>query len=318
MPASDRSAPAPSAAVSPPAAAALLGAVIVLWGVNWPIMKIGLADIGPFAFGAVRMGAAALILAGIALARGRLRLPDREDWPIVASIGLLQLGVYVGLITWALQSVDAGRSAVLAYTTALWVVPGAALLLGERLSRAKAAGFALGMAGVAAMFQPAAVDWSDRDALVGNAVLLFAAMVWAAQILHARGHRWRAPLLDLAWLQFALGTLVLAAAALVLEGGRPIGWTPSLVAVLLYNGPVATAFCFTAMISVQRALPAVSTSLGTLGVPLVGVLSSALWLGEPVGLPLLAGLALIAGGIALVFLSDRPRGPRPRAAGPKG
>lgn len=84
------------------------------------------------------------------------------------------------------------------------------------------------------------------------------------------------------------------------------------MAVLIYNGPLATAFCFWAMVSVNRALPAITTSLGTLGVPAVGVLTAVLWLGEPLSWSDGLGLVLIVSGLACVSWADRPR---PTAAG---
>jgi drug/metabolite transporter (DMT)-like permease len=291
--------------VSSRSAWGLLALVILLWGANWPVMKLGLQDMPPLTFAAARMVLGALCLFAVNGACGRLNLPDRHDLPIVLSVGLLQMAVFLVLVNIALLYVPAGRSAILAYTTALWVVPGAALLLGERLTRGRLAGLILGMAGVAVMFNPAAFDWHDRGTLIGNGLLLLAAAAWAAPIIHVRGHRWHASPLQLAPWQFTTGALVLVPLALLFEGDRPIHWTTSLSAVLFYNGPIATAFCFWAIVTVNRALPAITTSLGTLGVPVAGVLFSALWLGEALTWTNLAGLVLIGAGMAVLALSDR-------------
>jgi drug/metabolite transporter (DMT)-like permease len=102
-----------------------------------------------------------------------------------------------------------------------------------------------------------------------------------------------------------LGALpVLLALAFVFEGDAEIAWSGELIAILLFNGPVATAFCFWAVVTVQRSLPAISTSLGLLGVPTAGVILSALLLGETLSLTRVGGLALIVGGMALVNLAD--------------
>ncbi|MFD1380587.1 hypothetical protein [Fodinicurvata halophila] len=83
--------------------------------------------------------------------------------------------------------------------------------------------------------------------------------------------------------------------------------------VIAYNGPIATGFCYWATITVTRSLPAISTSLGLLGVPMVGVGSSVLLLGERLTPSLLLGLVGIVAGLALVNLADlraQQNGPR--------
>lgn len=289
---------------APRGAVPLLAAVVLVWGVNWPAMKLALLDVGPFTFAALRMAIGAACLFALAAARGRLRPPERADWPIVASVGLLQMGLYLLLVNLALAHVPAGRSAILAYTTPLWVVPGAALLLGERLTRARVAGLALGMAGVAAMLNPLALDWRDPDVRLGHGLLMLAALAWAAQIVQVKRHRWRGSPLDLAPWQFLVALALLAPLALAFEHGRPVAWGPRLLALAAFNGVVASAFCFWAAVTVNRALPAITTSIGMLGVPAVGVASSWALLGERPGAAELAGLALIGGGLLVLALAE--------------
>ena len=118
----------------------LLGAVIVLWGVNWPIMKVGLESIGPFTFAASRMVLGGITMFTVAAATGNLTWPHRKDWPVVISVGLIQLAAFIGMVTFALQFVPAGRSSILAYTTPLWVLPISFLLLHESVNGWKLVG----------------------------------------------------------------------------------------------------------------------------------------------------------------------------------
>ena len=85
------------------------------------------------------------------------------------------------------------------------------------------------------LFNPLAFDWHDGGALFGNGVLLAAAVLWASSILHIRSHRWQAPPFYLIPWEMALATAVLGTLALLVEGWRPIEWTPTLVALLLYS-----------------------------------------------------------------------------------
>jgi drug/metabolite transporter (DMT)-like permease len=296
--------PASAGTVPPRLALLLLGAVIVLWGVNWPVMKVGLQSIPPFWFAVARLSLGAATLFAVLAWRGLLRRPTRRDLPVMASVGLLQMALFLALINSGLQTVEAGRSSLLAYTTPLWVTPAAMIVLGERMGRLKTAGWLLGMGGLAVLFNPLGFDWSDPRTVLGNGLLLGGAVAWATAIVHVRRHRWDSTPLQLAPWQMLLAIPFLTAAALVAEPVSAIepGW--ALWAVLLYNGPVATAFCFWAAVTLTSSLPAITTSLGFLGVPMVGIASAALWLGEPVTPTLALGLLLILGGLAAVNLAE--------------
>lgn len=293
-----------TASPTPARAYLLLGAVIVLWGINWPIMKVGLGAIGPLWFAAARVLTGALCLFAVLAFQGRLKIPGRADLPILLSVGVFQVGITLGLMHSAVEYVAAGRSAILAYTTPLWVTPLAALILKERLTVARLTGLALGLAGVILMFNPTAVDFSDPNALKGNAMLLGAAISWACVIVHIRVHKWvLSPLQMMPW-QMLLGGTIVGTAATLFESWDRIVWSWPLAAVLAYNGPIASAFCFWAIVSVSRGLPAVSTALGSLGVPLVGVVSSVWFLGERLSTADIVGLALIALGVARIATAD--------------
>ncbi len=289
----------------PRAAIILLGAIILLWGVNWPIMKVGLNGIGPFSFAASRMVLGGLTMFLAAALTGQLAWPHRQDWPVVISVGLIQIAAFIAMVTYALQFVPAGRSSILAYTTPLWVLPISMLLLKESVDKWKLIGFLLGFAGVVVMFNPASFDWHDPDVLLGNGILMFAAMLWAVLITQIRGHQWHGTPLSLAPWQFLVATLALLPIAFYLEGDQPIHWSGELWAVILYNGPIATGFCTWAIVTVTRALPALTTSLGTLGVPVTGVVASALVLNEPITGSNLGGLLLIVGGLGVLAISER-------------
>lgn len=296
-------------AIAPRKAWPLLFLVVLLWGCNWPVMKVGLAYIPPLHFAAARMILGGVTLALVAAALGVLRPPRRADMPLVLGVGLLQMAGFLGLVTIALQYVPAGRSAILAYTTSLWVVPLAAVFLHERLGALKAMGLVLGLAGVAVMFNPLGFDWRDPHVLLGNGLLLLAALLWALLIVLVRGYPGASSPLTLGVWQFLLAAVVLVPLALALEDTAAIVPGPALAAVLAYNGPAATAFCFWGMITVTQALPAITTSLASLAVPVLGSLAAAVALGERITLTNGAGLGLILAGLVLVSLADWRRRP---------
>jgi drug/metabolite transporter (DMT)-like permease len=285
----------------------LLASLMLIWGANWPILKLGVRHIPPLWLAADRMILAGLVLAAIQAVSGGLRLPPRRTWPLLASIGLLQIGVFNICMNLALLHVEAGRSAILAYTTPLWVAPGAVLLLREPLGRLGVAGVALGLAGVVALFNPATFAWDDHEALIGNALLLLAALSWAVAILHVRASRDApSPLAVAPWTLLVAG-VPLTILALVREGAPPLGFDGYGWFVLAYNVFPATAFGIWAAITVQRAVPAVISSLSFLGVPVCGLLLSSWWLDEALTVGKLVGLGLILCGVAVVTMAGVQR-----------
>lgn len=295
-------------ALGPGRAYGLLALVILLWGSNWPIMKVGLESITPLWFGVSRMVLGAATLFTVLVITRRFIIPRRADWPVIVSVGVLQMCGFMGFVNLALLHVDAGRSAILAYTTPLWVTPAAVLLLGERLNATKGVGLALGLSGVAMLFNPLGFDWGDRDQVIGNAILMLSALGWAGAIIHVRAHTWTSSPLQLAPWQMLVALPVLLSLAIGYEGFAQPQWSAQLWIIILYNGVLATAFCFWAALTVTRSLPAISTSLGFLGVPVTGVVISALWLGEAMTVSLVGGLLLILAGMALVNLAGLRRG----------
>jgi len=282
----------------------LLLLVIVLWGVNWPIMKVGLQHITPLWFTAIRLLLGAAFLFALLAFQGRLALPVRSDLPAFLSVAILQFTVGLALVHIALTWVEAGRSAILAYTTPLWVMPMAALALGERVTLAKAAGLVLGIMGVGVLFNPAAFDMSDRHQIIGNVMLIASAFTMAVVIVHIRRHKFIATPLQLMPWQMLAGGVLLAIGAFIFEGIPKIEMSLPVLTILAYNGPIASALCLWAYATVMRSLPATSTAFGSLGVPVAGMIFSSLALGEPLSGDKTVGLSLISGGVAILVFAD--------------
>ncbi|MGE8362774.1 DMT family transporter [Pseudomonas sp.] len=285
----------------------LLVLAILVWGANWPVMKSGLEHIGPLWFAASRFALGGLCLFVVQLGTGTLRVPTRRDLPLVISVGLLQMLTFTVLGTYAMLQVDAGRSAVLAYTTPLWVVPAALLFFGERVSRRQVVGVLLGLAGVIALLNPFSLDWSDTALLKANLMLLLASLAWALCILHLRHSKGDSTAYQLAPWQMLLATVPLLALAGYFEGPFNGDGSRSLWLIALFVGPLATAFCFCAVNAASMWLSSTSMSTAMLGVPVVGLLMSSAFLGETLTADLIIGVLAIVGGIALISWSGRKR-----------
>jgi drug/metabolite transporter (DMT)-like permease len=291
--------------------------VVIAWGLTWPVNKLMLLSMPPVWAVALRSALAALGSFGLALALGRLARPRREDVPVLLSITLCHMVGFTLLTTFGLTVVPAGRSVVLAYTTPLWVTPGAALFLGERLTTRRTVGVLIGLLGLATLFNPFDFDWTSRDAVLGNAAIVAGALLWAGAILHTRGHDWRSTPFELLPWQLLLAAVILLPLALAVEGAPGWTWTPTLAGLLVYAGLPGSALPYWAVAMAGRRLPAFTISLGLLATPVLSVIVSTLWLHEPLTASLVIAIALILGGIAIgADLHGRLGPPRVRISRP--
>ena len=286
-------------ALSRRSAFCLFAIVIFAWGLNWTVVKLTLEYMTPLWLAAFRSGLAAVVLFFVMLSTNNLRIPKRGDMPVVCSIALLHMTAFTALMVLGIQFVPAGRSIVLGYTTPIWVIPAAVLLLHERLTTPRIAGMAMGFAGLVVMFNPLAFDWNDERALLGNGLILLSALCWAISIIHTRAHKWISTPFELVFWEVLLASAALTLLACVFEGIPQVRWSVRLALLLAYGSVVSVALAYWAMAMVNRSLPAMTTSLGVLATPVVGLLCSMVVLGEDFSLALLVGLALIIGGIVL-------------------
>lgn len=283
----------------------LLGFAILIWGINWPVMKTGLSHIGPYWFSTTRFALGGLCLFIIQIAMGKLRLPTRRDLPLVFSVGLLQMLTFTVLGSIAMTEIPAGRSAVLAYTTPLWVTPITILFFRERLTRNQAIGIALGVFGVVALFNPFTLDWSNTVQLKANLMLLTASFVWALCIIHLRYYKGDSSAYQLAPWQMLTATVPLIIISYIAEGPYNGDGSTSFWHTILYVGPLATAFCFCAVNAASMWLSSTNMATAMLGVPVVGLLSAVLFLGEQLTIGLTVGVIAIVGGIFIVSLKPK-------------
>jgi drug/metabolite transporter (DMT)-like permease len=153
--------------------------------------------------------------------------------------------------------------------------------------------------GLGILVNPLAIDWLDRNVLIGHGLILLAAIVWASSIVYARKHRWASDPFDLLFWQTSLACGILFGLAFVIEGWPDVRIDGHFILLLLFSGGVGTAVAFWALNTVNRALPATATAIGLLGVPVLGVMCSTFAFGEPVTAAVLLAMALIVGGIAI-------------------
>ena len=269
--------------------------LIVIWGVNWPVTKMIVLQMPPLWSGVVRYIFGIVVLFAVQCLTRQFIIPSRHDLPVVICMGLINMTIFTVVMVIGLQLVSVGRSAVLSYTTPLWVAPAAWLFLRESMSVRRIFGVLLGLSGVVILFNPLVLDWSDRNALIGNGMMLGMALLWSASILIVRGHKWAATPFQLTFWQMLLALFLLTIAAFIVEGPPDFTLNIQLVLLLLYAGVLATSLAFWMLATINKNLPATTTSLGLLATPVVGIVSALIMLGEPLDLSL-----VIAGGLIIL------------------
>ena len=285
----------------PPLGFVLLAALALFWGGNWPTMKLALAEIEVWPFRSMCLsvgGAAILILTHLS---GRsIRLPTKE-------IPALLICVVFNILGWHLFSgygvslMEAGRASIIAFTMPVWVALFSRFVLGEPLTGTKLAGLALGVAGLAVLIGPDLRNLSAAP--LGAGLMVGAAISWALGTVMMKRFLWTIPVGTLAGWQLLIGAVPITLGALAF-GDYPDLTTLSTPALLslIYVLSIPMVFCHWAWFTVVRIFPAAIAAIGTLAIPVVGVFSSGLVLGEPIGIREMTALALVCAALAVVLV----------------
>ena len=295
----------------------LLGVLTVLWGSNWPAMKLALRELDPWTFRTICLlvgggGLLALVRAG----GQSLHVPRSERRPL-ALVAFFNITAWHLCIAYGLTLVQAGRAAIIAYTMPLWTVIFARLLVGERITPPRMIALTLGLLGMAVLIVPEAnALWHAPG---GTLLVLAAAGAWAFGTVLTKAQRWTIPTATLTGWQVLLGAVPIALGA-GLRSMSGAGALPALTSLswgallgTAYATFVGVIFCHWAWFRLISILPAAVASIGTLGIPIVGLFTSALVLGETVGPAELVALILVLGGLGILIramtveVSESPR-----------
>jgi drug/metabolite transporter (DMT)-like permease len=275
-----------------------LAVSVILLGSGWPLTKVALSlGSTPIWFAEGRAVLSGATIAVILALRGRLRLPHRDDLPALVAVGVCQFGLYFAFAHEAVAWVTAGRTAILANTTTIWVVPLSLIFLREHIPPRRWLAAGLGLAGVLVLMW--AIDWSSRDVLIGHAFLLAASLSWSVSIIVTRAAMPRSTMFELVPWCFGICAVLLAPLVLWHAPDGGIGMHPMSWASLAYIGLIASPFGSWCVIEAAAKLPTVVSSIGFLATPAVSLILANLTLGERITPDLLAGSALIIVGVGM-------------------
>jgi drug/metabolite transporter (DMT)-like permease len=288
----------------------LLASITILWGCNWPMLKIAVSEMPVFTFRSISLASGIVGMFLVCwMEKKSWRLPRRDILPCFFA-AMTTITSWNLASTLGLQHMAPGRASILAFTMPLWAALMAVPMLHERLTRLRVIGLTLGLAGVALLIWPARASLAVDP--LGPIYMIAAAISWALGTVVLKMHRWSAPLATVTAWQFAIGTLPVVAGALIVDRGFSLhavdlrGWS-----AVFYASIVCTVYCYWAWFRVVDIYPATVAAIGTLGIPVVGVFSSAAVLGEPIGFSEIGALVLVVSALVTVLilpeLQRRPR-----------
>jgi drug/metabolite transporter (DMT)-like permease len=282
----------------------VLAGLTLVWGFNWTAMKVAIADIAPFTFRSLCLGLGSGVLFAFLRASGQPLAIPRDQWRRLALIAFFNITCWNLLVVFGLAELPSGRAAILAYTMPAWAIPLSVLLLGERLTARKLLGLALGMAGMALLV------WDEfhriQGAPRGALLVLGAAFTWAIGTLLQKKYPVRAPVAAYtAWLMLLGGVPIYAGALLLEDFGRLADVSLASALGAAYNVLLAFAWAHWAWIKLATSVSVTVFSLSMLVIPVVGVFSGMLFLGEQPGWPEYTALAFVLGSLATVVAPQR-------------
>jgi drug/metabolite transporter (DMT)-like permease len=280
----------------------LLAALALCWGLNWPAMKMALAEIPPWTFRTLCLSIGGGGLLAIAALMGLpLGVPAAQRRAMIW-VGVVNITTWHLFTAYGLQLIEAGRASVIAFTMPLWAALIGVMFYGEAMTWRRAVGLGFGMAGLVCLVAPA---FQGRDvSLLGLAFMFAAAIFWAIGTfaLKRAGLTLHAAVLT-GW-QLLIGGVPIFILTPFIEGMFPVyqvGWPALLAAGYAVAFPMIIGHY--AWVRVVQILPTHQASIGSLVVPMVAVFSGAIVLGERVGLYELAGLVLVVAALSLVMLA---------------
>jgi drug/metabolite transporter (DMT)-like permease len=271
----------------------------LLWGFNWPAVKIMLETAGPWTLRAAGLSCGAAILLAVTRLAGQSLQIARKDWLTIAVAGLLNVAGFNIFAVFAQLSMPTSRAAILTFTMPLWAAVFSWVFLGETLDRLRSVSLALGAVGIGVLSVPFWPIVQAGGLPFGLVYVLGAAISWALGTVWLKARPVTAdPLATTAW-QVLIASAVCSAGMLAFEVPRLDLSRPEAAVAFAYHVALPQAAAYVLWFSLIRTVPASTAAIGTLLIPIFGVIGSIALLGDwPTPLDV-AGLVLILTAVAV-------------------
>lgn len=283
-----------------PKVLALLGALTLTWGTNWPLFRIALEELPVFTFRTLVLSSAVIMLTTILLIRRESFAVPKGRWPALILASAMNIGIWNIATSLAVLHIPSGHASVLAYTMPLWVAVLGFVVFGQKLTGRLLAAIAIGAGAVAALMIPNFQSYATAPA--GLFWGLLAGFCWAIGTFVVKRTNWSGMGLSLTFWQVLITLPPIALGALVFDG-LPTHWpSTKALAATIYTGAIPMALGTATWFMLVKLLPAQVAALSSIAIPIVAIVSGMLLLNEPLS-PLQAvaiGSTVIALWLALV------------------
>lgn len=285
----------------------LLVLLTLCWGVNWPVMKIGVQDFPPIAFRALCMTGGLPALWLVARMQGLpMQIPAGQFRQVVL-LAIPNMLIWHLFVILGVKMLSSGRAAILGYTMPVWAVLFGLFLFGDRVTQLAWLGVGLALAAALLLLSSELVALSGQP--IGSVMVLVAAAGWGYGTVMMKRSRLEMPTIVLTFWMLALANVFMGAASFLFERAA---WrmpdTPEWAAII-YNALIIFGFAHVVWFQLARSLPPVASSLSVMMIPVLGVFSGAWILGETPHWQDYAAMLLITAAMSTVLL--KPREPAP-------
>jgi drug/metabolite transporter (DMT)-like permease len=289
-----------------PKVLALLAALTLVWGTNWPLFSIALAELPVLTFRTIVLAAATLVLGTILTLRGESFAVPKGRWPNLIAASAMNLFVWNIATSLAVLYIPSGHASVLSYTMPLWVALIGWVVFRQRLTGRLLVAILIGAAAVAALMVPNFKSYANAP--WGLFWGLCAGFCWAIGTFIVKRTTWPGMGLSLTFWQVVISLFPVVLGALAIDG-LPKHW-PSAAALTatLYTGCVPMALGTATWFALVKLLPTQIAALSSIAIPIVAIVSGIAILHEP--LSLLQGIA-IASTVISLWLALVPGKPAP-------
>jgi len=279
----------------------LLVVLTLLWGFNWPVMKIGVRDFAPLSFRTLCMVGGVVMLFVMARVQGESLRVSREHWPELVWLALTNMIIWYVLSIYGVKLLSSGRAAILGYTMPVWTALIGWLVYRDRLDLRMGVGVLAAGAAIALLLGEELIRLAGRP--TGTLCMLCAAFVWAIGTQMMRRRKLPGSVLVLTFWMMVMSLVVCGPVAWMIERDQWVR-APNLMewGAILYNAVLVFGVSQLLWFRLATLLPPVASSLSVMLIPVVGLFSGMWLLGEVPSWQDYVALLFVLVAIATVLL----------------
>jgi len=288
-----------------PKVLALLGALTLVWGTNWPLFRIALEELPVLTFRTIVLATGTVMLAAIVAIRRESFAVPKGKWPALIAASAMNILIWNIATSLAVLYIPSGHASVLAYTMPLWVALIGLVVFGQRLTGRLLAAILIGAAAVATLMAPNFHGYAQAPA--GLFWGLLAGFCWAVGTFIVKRTSWPGMGLSLTFWQVVLSLPPVALGALLIDG-LPTYWpSAKALSATLYTGAIPMALGTATWFALVKLLPAQVAALSSIAIPIVAIVSGILILHEPLSALQAVAIASTVISLWLALMPARQR-----------